>query len=76
MDDEYSKPNELPLKSLIRLQKSNRHVVFYNSLASERIQVVTLRVSHYNVEVGVCLLAALLCILNLLLLFFLITKGN
>ncbi len=51
VDDEYSKPNELPLKSLIRLGKLKR-VVFYNSLASERIQVVTLRVSHYNVEVS------------------------
>uniref|UniRef100_A0A0P5S8D1 Alpha-mannosidase n=1 Tax=Daphnia magna TaxID=35525 RepID=A0A0P5S8D1_9CRUS len=51
VDDEYSKPNELPLKSLVRLQKSKRRIVFYNSLASERIQVVTLRTSHYNVEV-------------------------
>ena len=50
VDDEYSKPNELPKKSLIHLDKARR-IVFYNSLASERVQVVTLRVSHYNVQV-------------------------
>jgi hypothetical protein len=52
VDDEYSKPNELPRKSLIRLQDAKR-VVFYNSLASERVQVVTLRISEYNVEVKI-----------------------
>jgi hypothetical protein len=52
VDDEYSKPNELPRKSLIRLQDAKR-VVFYNSLASERVQVVTLRISEYNVEVQI-----------------------
>lgn len=50
VDNEYSKPNELPKESLIRLGRSKR-VVFYNSLASERIQVVTLRVSHFNIQV-------------------------
>ena len=50
VDDEYSKPNELPLKTLVDLRNSKR-IVFYNSLASERVQVVTLRVSQYNVEV-------------------------
>ena len=52
VDDEYSKPNELPLKSLIYFQNSKR-VVFYNSLASERVQVITLRISQYNVEVKI-----------------------
>ncbi len=54
VDDEYSKPNELPRKSLFHLQDAKR-VVFYNSLASERVQVVTLRISEYNVEVKIAL---------------------
>jgi hypothetical protein len=49
VDDEYSKPNELPRKSLIRLQDAKR-VVFYNSLASERVQVVTLSIVQLLVQ--------------------------
>jgi hypothetical protein len=52
MDVMFGCGNELPRKSLIRLQDAKR-VVFYNSLASERVQVVTLRISEYNVEVKI-----------------------
>lgn len=68
VDDDYVKPNELPKKNIIRLEKLKR-VVFYNSLAVERIQVVTLRISKFNVQVSFSLEsteASVVLILNVL----------
>ena len=53
VDDPYAKPNELPDQTLVEINNAfpSRSIVLYNSLASERVQVITLRVSHHKVQV-------------------------
>ncbi len=53
VDDPYAKPNELPNKTVIKISNAFpvRSIVLYNSLAYERVQVVTIRVSYYNIQV-------------------------
>lgn len=53
VDDDYVKANELPARTLIPLLDGSKEkrLVLYNSLATERIQVVTVRLSHFNVRI-------------------------
>jgi len=55
VDDIQPKYNELPKKTVVQMDRmdtgTNRRIVFYNSLVSERIEVTTLRISHPNVQV-------------------------
>ncbi len=53
VDDEHAKANELPARTLIQMidGSKEKRLVLYNSLATERIQVVTVRLSHFNVRV-------------------------
>lgn len=53
VDDEHVKANELPVRTLIQMLDGSKEkrLVLYNSLATERIQVVTVRLSHFNVRV-------------------------
>lgn len=48
--------NQLPKKAVIRMDRvdagMSRRIVFYNSLVSERVETVTLRVSHPNIQVS------------------------
>lgn len=54
VDEERVLYNELPEKALIHLQDSRKRIVFFNSLQSERVELMTLRVTYPNVQV-ICL---------------------
>ena len=51
MDDLHSKYNNLPEPLLVTWEGRQKRIVLYNSLASERVELVTLRVAHANVQV-------------------------